>query len=79
MPKLRRSENPYQKLLVLVRGNMEVQKVTQKDLAGRLGCSPQTVANYFAFPQKIPLGTMAKLRRALDIPADELRDAIPMQ
>lgn len=77
MPRLKRPPDKYQNFQILVRGAMKYQGVTQADVAAWFGCARQTVNYKLRSPDLLTLGEITALSRRLNIPADEMRSAIP--
>lgn len=79
MPKLKKPPDKYHAFKILIRGNMADQGVTQEQVGGWLGCCRQTVNYKLRSPDLLTLGDINKLAVKLDIPAEELRAAIPIK
>ncbi len=77
MPKLRSKPNPYEKLQILLMGKMQLLEMDQATLAAKVGCCDKTVGARLKHPERFTLDELTRYRRALDIPTDELRAAIP--
>ena len=77
MPKLKMPPDKYRALKILIRGNMADQGVTQEEIGGWFGCCRQTVNYKLSSPELLTLSEITTLSRRLNIPADEMRSAIP--
>ena len=77
MPKLKMPPDKYQNFQILVRGAMKYQGVTQEEVGGWFGCCRQTVNYKLRSPELLTLSEITTLSRRLNIPADEMRSAIP--
>lgn len=76
MPKLKRQRNKYERLQILIRGNMETQGVTITDLSSKLGRCRQVVSDKLKNPGSLTLDDLAKLSSVLGISMEEIRAAI---
>lgn len=79
MPKLKKPPDKYHAFKILIRGTMVDQGVTQEMVGVWLGCCRQTVNYKLRSPELLTLGEITKLAVKLDIPADEMRAAIPIK
>ena len=77
MPKLKRRAGPYDAMIIKIQGQRDLLELTYDDLAPAMGASRQTVASRCRDPEKMTLGELRKLTRALSIPAEEMRALIP--
>lgn len=77
MPKLKRPPDRYEPFKILVLGRMKLMHVNQQNVADWFGCCRQTVNYKLKTPTLLTLGELTTLARKLDIPADEMRRAIP--
>ena len=72
-------DDKWAELIRLMRGQMGVLGMDQRTLAAKVGCCPATVCTKLRRPETLRLDELPKYARALEIPADELRAAIPMR
>lgn len=83
MPKLKRPEDKYRKLKKLLYGSMKTLGLDYTQLAPLIYPNLQKgrikVSKRFNRPEKLTLDELPRYARALDIPADELRAAIPIR
>lgn len=77
MPKLKRPPDRYYNFKLLIRGSMAVHGVTQTEAADRLDMTQKTLRRRLNDPDSMTLGEMKKLASLLNIPADDMRAAIP--
>lgn len=68
--------SPNYLLSRLLTGQMAVKKKTVVELARDLGLSRQTVSKYLLEPSVAPLGVVLKACSELDIPVEDLRNAL---
>ena len=66
----------YEKLIALIRGTAYAQNKTYEDLAEIIGCHSNTVVRRMKMPETYTLGELAKIGSSLNIPLEELRQAI---
>lgn len=80
MPKTKRFETPDAKADRLLQeklyGALRTQGTTQRDLAVRLRMSEVTLGRRLKHPGDLKLDELRRLARALNIPADAMRDLI---
>lgn len=69
-------QNPYDKLMALLRGTAITKDKSFTDLGGMACCSKQTVARRMQDPGSMTLDELRAMGRGLSIPIDELREAI---
>lgn len=74
MPKIKRPTSAYDKLIILVNGYLALNR---KQLADVLGCSYNTARNRLNDPSTFTLGELRLMARALGIPIEEVRAALP--
>lgn len=74
MPKIKRRETPYDKLLILINGYLTINEKRLEDV---LGCSYNTARSRLKDPATITLEEMRKITRSLGIPIEEVRAALP--
>ena len=74
MPRLRKPENKYAKLMRVINGYLIQNKVKLEDA---MGVSRTTAASRRDNPDNFTLGELSKISRSLGIPIEELREAIP--
>ena len=79
MPKLKRKENKYEALQMLIGGKIAVLDVTLLELAPEVGCCRQTLSDRIKHPDKLTLGDVARIAKALDISSEDMRAAIPIR
>lgn len=63
-------------LAVLIAGTLTVSGRTQEDLARSLGVCRKTVSTLLKHPSDLSLEQLVKISKALDIPADLIREKI---
>lgn len=78
MPKLKRKADRFDKMRVLLMGQRELLGMGYEELGTKTGCATGTAFNRLHHPEKMTVEEMCRYARALEIPADELRAAIPM-
>lgn len=71
MPRLKKREGPYDKLLFLLRG----YELGGDELAAVIGCSRATGYKRLKDPGKLTIADLRKINRA-GVPIDEIRAAI---
>ena len=77
MPKVKRTPDRYDSMRLLLQGKRAVLGFTYRDIAERLDCSPETVRTRLSSPGNLTVNELRQYSRILDIPADDLRQAIP--
>jgi hypothetical protein len=79
MPKLKRPPNRYERLQTLIYGQMRVQGETYTSLAPRTSLCRQSLAARITNPDTMTLGELRQIAAALSIPAENLRDVLPLK
>lgn len=77
MPRIKRVADRYDPLRRLLHGQRGIMGYTYRDLAERLHCSPETARSRCIHPGTLTVDELRRYATILDIPADELRSAIP--
>lgn len=77
MPKLKRTPGKYDHLAAMLLGKKELLHLTYEQIAAPLGVCEKTARNCFRDLGELRLKDLPKLARLLDIPAEEMRAAIP--
>lgn len=79
MPKLKRPPNRYAKLQTMIYGAMGTNGVTFSDMEAPDWICRETLVKRVKHPEQLTLYDLRRLAIALDIPAEELRSAIPFR
>ena len=74
MPRLRKPASPYDNLMILINGYLANQG---KHLEDVIGCSYGTAKRRKDSPEDITLGELRMIMRALGIPVEDVRAALP--
>lgn len=77
MPKIKRQPDRYDPMRRLLQGQRAILGFTYRDIAERLNCSPETVRTRISSPGNLTVQELRQYSRILEIPADDLRQAIP--
>ena len=81
MPKLKRPAGRYDALMTELYGAACVKYdgvVDYEALAADCGISSMTLRRRFAEPEKITLGELRKIARAVNLAPEKIRDALPV-
>jgi len=78
MPRLKTKTDVWEDVRGLILQRMEACGYDRTELAARMDCSRQTVSNYLAYPGQMRLDWLRKLCRVLGIPAEKLRQRLPV-
>ena len=81
MPKLKRPAGKYDELMTELYGAACVKYDGAMDyeaLAADCGIGSMTLRRRFAEPEKITLGELRRIARAVNISAEKIRDALPI-
>lgn len=77
MPKTVFDKKPkYSKLTTLLRGTAITEGKTYEDIAVMLSCNKNTIAARFKHPENFTIDELTRIGRGLNIPIEELRQAI---
>lgn len=74
MPRLKRHEGKYDKLIRLISGYLTQNGTT---IANAMGASYKTAKARMDNPEKFTLGELSTIMRSQGIPIEEMREAIP--
>ena len=80
MPKvnlLEAKKKRWKPMCTLLLGAKDYEKIPTSLLAEKLDISEPTVIKYMREPDTAPLGKLMILRRALNIPIEDFRNAVP--
>lgn len=69
-------QKPDSKLMMLILGKAAVRKLNKTQLAQMAGCSANTMYSRAENPDSMTLGELLGVAKGMDIPIDELRQAI---
>ncbi len=69
-------KSKYDKLLVLIRGNIDVSKKSQKEIAAMIDCHENTLLARFRHPEEFKIDELLRIGRGLNIPIEEIRQCI---
>lgn len=77
MPRIRQYADRYamQDLASHISGRMDAQGMTQYDLGAKLGVSQQTISRLLKHPDKISIGMLRKICKAVEIDRDAVSKA----
>lgn len=78
MPKVKRRPDKFDRLRVLLMGQRELLGMSYEELGTKVGSATGTVHNRLHHPENMTVGELCRFARALEIPADDFRAAIPM-
>lgn len=77
MPAEKTPRGKYDKLLTLIRGRMTIDGVSKETLAASIGKSRNTLTARLNDPAEFTLGELDAICLALDIPAEDMKAALP--
>ena len=78
MPRLKK-EDRYDRLKKMIRGEMADQNVSIEKLGRYTGYHRNTMSERLQHPETLTLYEISQIAIALDIPAEDIRSAIPIR
>lgn len=78
MPRLKKERSPYEAWVGMVLVRKKAEDKTFDELAAAVGLSRQALCRRLAKPETVTLELFRKINRALAIPAEDARKALPM-
>ena len=78
MPKIKRRSDRFDRMRVLLMGQRELLGMGYEELGQKVGSATGTAYNRVRHPENMTIDELRRYGHALEIPADDLRAAIPM-